>query len=65
MVQIVKNLPCNAGDWASIPQSGRSPGERKATQPSIAWRIPHGHLEPAGTVSLVHGVEKNQTRLSH
>ena len=47
-----KNLSCSAGDWGLIPQLGRSPGERKATQPSIlAWRIPHGQLEPGGTVS--------------
>ena len=25
---MVKNLPANAGDLGSIPQSGRSPGER-------------------------------------
>ena len=27
MVQTAKNLPANAGDPASIPESGRSPGE--------------------------------------
>ena len=29
MAQLVKNLPTNAGDTSSIPESGRSPGEGK------------------------------------
>ena len=38
----VKESACNAGDWGSIPGSGRSPGgEGMATCSSIlAWRIP-------------------------
>ena len=28
-VSVVKNPPAKAGDTGSIPQSGRSPGERK------------------------------------
>ena len=36
-----KESACNAGDPSSIPGSGRSPGEGKATHTSIlAWRIP-------------------------
>ena len=27
VAQMVKNLPCNAGDLGSIPGSGRFPGE--------------------------------------
>ena len=38
---MVKNLPASAGDVSSIPGSGRSPEEGKATVFSIlAWKIP-------------------------
>ena len=38
---VVKNLPANAGDEGSIPESGRSPGGRNATHSSVlAWEIP-------------------------
>ena len=37
----VKASACNAGDLGSIPGSGRSPEEGKATHSGIlAWRIP-------------------------
>ena len=37
----LKNLPANAGDVGSIPESGRSPGEEMATHSSIlAWEVP-------------------------
>ena len=37
----LKNLPANAGDAGSIPESGRSPGEEMATHSSIlAWEVP-------------------------
>ena len=32
---MVKNLPTNAGGLGSLPGSGRSPGEGKATHSSI------------------------------
>ena len=52
-----KESICNAEDPGSIPGSGRSAGEGKATHSSIvAWRIP---LD-----SVVHGVAKSQTWLS-
>ena len=36
-----KGSTCSAGDLGSIPGSGRTPGEGKATHSSIlAWRIP-------------------------
>ena len=51
---MVKNLPANAGDirdTASIPRSGRSPGEGHAPYSSIlAWRIPWTE-EPGGLQS--------------
>ena len=53
----VKNLPANAGDAGSIPESGRSPGggngggsleEEMATHSSIfVWKIPWTE-EPGG-----------------
>ena len=37
----LKNLPADAGDAGSIPESGRSPGEEMATHSSIlAWEVP-------------------------
>ena len=38
---MVKNLPVNAGDTGSIPESGRSLEKEMATHSSIlAWEIP-------------------------
>ena len=34
---VVKNPPPNVGDTGSIPGSGRSPGERNATQLQHTW----------------------------
>ena len=43
-----KESTCNVGDPGSIPGSGRSPGEGKATHSSIlAWEI-HGQRSLAG-----------------
>ena len=41
---VVKNLPGNAGDMGSIPESGRSPGERNGNplQPVFLPGIYHG-----------------------
>ena len=39
----VKASACNAGDPASIPESGRSPGEGNGNAlRTLAWRIPWG-----------------------
>ena len=49
---MVKNLPTNSGDVGSIPESGRSPGEGKATHSSIlAWEVPWRE-EPGGLQSM-------------
>ena len=55
----VKASACNAGDLGSIPGSGRSPGEGKATHSSIlAWRIPWmeelGGLQSTGLQRVRH-----------
>ena len=45
---VVKNPPANAGDAASVPGWGRSPGEGNGTHSSIlAWKTPWTE-EPAG-----------------
>ena len=48
----LKNLPADAGDAGSIPESGRSPGEEMATHSSIlAWEVPWTE-EPGGLQSM-------------
>ena len=47
-----KESACNAGDWGTIPESGRSPEEGMATQCNIiSWRIPWTE-EPGGLQSM-------------
>ena len=51
---VVKNLPASAGDWSSIPGSGRSPAGGNGTHSIIlAWKIPWW--------ATLHGVAKTQT----
>ena len=54
--QLVKNLPCNAGDFSSIPGSGRSTGERKGYS---LWYSGMGNFMNW----IVCGVAKSQTQL--
>ena len=57
----VKNVPANAGDLASIPGLGRSPGERNGNHSSIfAWKILW--TEEPGELQSV-GSQKSQTQL--
>ena len=55
VVQMVKNLPANAGDTGdagSVPELGRSPGEEMATHSGIlAWELLWTEL-PGGLQSL-------------
>ena len=56
---MVKNMPPNAGDMGSIPESGRSPGEGNGNPLSIlAWENPWTE-KPGGLQSM--GLQKNQT----
>ena len=57
MAQLVKNLPCKAGDPGSVPGWGRSPGE------GIGYPLQYSGLEKSMDC-IVHGVTKSQTRLS-
>ena len=52
-----KESACNVGGLASIPGSGRSPGEGKG------YPLQYSGLENT-TDCIVHGVAKGQTRLS-
>ena len=59
-VSVVKNLPVNAGDAASIPGSGRSPGVGNGNPfPVFLPEEFHGQRSLAGYI--VHGV----TRVAH
>ena len=52
---MVKNLPANAGDVSSIPGSGRSPEEGKATVFSIlAWKNSMDKEKPGGSQRVRH-----------
>ena len=64
-MQVVKNMPANAGDGKdmdSIPGSGRSPGVGNDNL------LQYSHLENTMDMgawwALVHGVLKSQTQLS-
>ena len=53
-----KEPTCNAGDLASIPGLGRSPGEGNS------YSLQYSGLENSMDC-IVHGVAKSQTRLSN
>ena len=46
-----RETACNAGDWGSIPGSGRFPGEGNGYSSILAWRIPWTE-EPSGPQSM-------------
>ena len=50
-----KESACSAGDFGSIPGSGRSPGEGKG--------YPHQYSDLENSMDI-HGIEKGQTQLS-
>ena len=57
----VKNLPANAGDTGSIPESGRSSGEGNGNQYSC---LGNPWTEEPGRLQLM-GLQKSQTQLSN
>ena len=60
-----KESACNAGDWGSIPGSGRGPGERNGNMLQYyCWRIPFVARQRS-LLATVHGVAKSQTQLSN
>ena len=56
---VVKNLPANAGNACSIPESGQSPG--KGSGSPLQWEIPWTE-EPDGPQSM--GSQESRTQLS-
>ena len=59
---VVKNLPANAGDVGSIPQSGRSPGGGNGNPLQISCL--ENSTDRGAWRATGHGVAKSQTRLS-
>ena len=59
---MVRNLPANAGDPGSIPESGRSPGE--GNDNSFRYSCLENSTDRGAWWATVHGVAKNWTRLS-
>ena len=58
MAQLVKESTCNVGDLGSIPGLGRYPVK------GTSYPLQYSGLENS-TDCTVHGVTKNQTRLSN
>ena len=58
---MVNNLPANAGNAGSVPESGRSLEKEMATHPVFLPGESHGQRSLATTV---HGVAESQTQLS-
>ena len=57
-----KNPPASAGDIGSIPGLGRSPGE--ASGNPLQYSCLGNPMNRGAWWTIVHGVSKNQTRLS-
>ena len=60
LVLVVKNLPANAGDMGSIPESGRSPGEGNGKP--LQYSCLENPVDRGSWRAMVHSVAKNQTR---
>ena len=58
----VKNLPANAGDMGSIPESERSPGVGNGN--SLQYSCLENQMDRGAWWATVHRVAKSQTRLS-
>ena len=62
VVLVVKNLPANAGDSGSMPESGRSPGEGNGNP--FQYSYLENPMDRGAWQTTVHGVAKSGTRLS-
>ena len=56
---VVKNLSANAGDMASIPRSGRSPGEGNGNPLQYSCLV--NHMDRGAWWATVHGTAKRWT----
>ena len=61
MAQTVKESACSVGDPASIPGSGRSPGEGHGNP--LQYSCLENPMDRGAWWATVHGVAKSQTRL--
>ena len=59
---VVKNLPANAGDMGSIPESGRSPGEGNGKP--LQYSCLENPIDKGDWWATVCGVAKSWTQLS-
>ena len=62
MAQMVKSLPCNAGDLGLIPGLGGSHG--KGNGNPLQYSCLENPMDGGAWSATVHGVTKSQTRLS-
>ena len=60
---MVKNLPANARDVHSIPGSGRFPEE--GNDNPLQYSCLENPMDRGAWQARIHGVTKNQTRLSN
>ena len=58
VAQTVKKSSCNAGDWGSIPRSGRSPGKENGNP--LQYSCLENPMERGAWWVTVHGVAENQ-----
>ena len=56
---MVKNLPANAGDKGSIPESGRSPGEGNGSP--LQYSCLENPMDRGTWWATVHGIRKSDT----
>ena len=62
MVLVVKNLPANTGDVGSIPELGRSSGERNGNP--LQYSCPENPTDRGAWRATVHGVAESRTQTS-
>ena len=60
---VIKTLAVNTGDVGSIPRSGRSPGEGNSNP--LQYSYLRNSMDREAWWAMVHGVIKDQTRLSN
>ena len=58
-----KESACNAGDWSSTPELGRSPGEGNGNP--LRYSCLENPMDRGAWWTTAHGVTKSQTRLSN
>ena len=58
-----KETACNAGDPGTIPESGRSPGERNSNP--LQYSCLEKPMDGGGWQATIHGVTESQTELSN